>query len=55
MSTVPLFLSQSQAYLTSTPSAKPRFAGFTRKVESLGFAGALGLFAASVLVALAGA
>ncbi len=55
MSTVPLFLSQSHAYLLSTPSAEPGGASITPKIESLGFASALGLFAASVLVALAGA
>ena len=54
MSTVPLFLSQSQAYLAPMPSLDSRPSCSTPKVEALGFASALGLFAMSVLVAFTG-
>lgn len=54
MSTVPLFLSQSQAYLAQFPSVEPRLRCSTPRVEALGFASVLGLFAMAVLVALTG-
>lgn len=55
MSTVPLFLIQSQHYLLSSHSAEPSGFDLLRQLESLGFAAVLGLFALAALVALAGA